>query len=109
MEVPELSAIVLCYGAAEGIHYVVNPLYHDLEDSGVSFELVLVANYHEGSGDRTPEIAQTFARSHANVSVVARPKKGDMGWDMHTGLEAARGEFLVVIDGDEQNPVEDLL
>lgn len=109
MAAPELSAIVLCYGAAEGIHYVVNPLYHDLEDSGVPFELVLVANYHEGSGDRTPEIAQAFAQSHDHVSVVASPKQGAMGWDMRTGLDAARGDFLVVIDGDEQNPVEDLL
>lgn len=109
MEAPELSAVVLCYRAEESVHYVVDPLYHDLEESGVPFELVLVANYHEGSGDRTPEIAKTFAETHAHVSAVVRPKQGDMGWDMRTGLAAARGEFLVVMDGDEQNPVEDLL
>lgn len=106
---PELSAIVLCYGAEESIHYVVNPLYHDLEDAGVPFELVLVANYDEGSGDRTPQIARSFAESHEHVSAVTLPKEGAMGWDMRAGLKAARGEFLVVMDGDEQNPVEDLL
>ncbi len=37
------------------------------------------------------------------------PKQGAMGWDMRRGLEAARGSFLVVIDGDEQNPFEDVL
>lgn len=109
MEAPELSAIVLCYGVGEGMRYVVNPLYHDLEHSGIPFELVLVANYHEGSNDRTPKIAETFAQTHTHVSVVARPKEGAMGWDMRTGLEAAQGKFLVVIDGDEQNPVEDVL
>jgi len=106
---PELSAIVLCYGAEEGIYHVINPLYHDLEDSGVSFELVLVANYHEGSDDRTPAIVESFAQSHEHVRAVARPKGGAMGWDMRSGLEAARGDFLVIMDGDEQNPVEDLL
>ncbi len=32
-----------------------------------------------------------------------------MGWDMRTGLDAATGEYLVVIDGDSQNPVTDVL
>ncbi len=30
-----------------------------------------------------------------------------MGWDMRRGLEAATGRFLVVMDGDAQNPVGD--
>ncbi len=32
-----------------------------------------------------------------------------MGWDMRSGLAAAQGDYLVVIDGDAQNPVEDLV
>ena len=32
-----------------------------------------------------------------------------MGWDMRSGLETAKGSTLVVIDGDGQNPVEDVL
>ncbi len=32
-----------------------------------------------------------------------------MGWDMRSGLEAARGELMIVIDGDAQNPVGDVL
>ena len=32
-----------------------------------------------------------------------------MGWDLRSGLEAARGEIVVVMDGDAQNPVEDIL
>ena len=32
-----------------------------------------------------------------------------MGWDMRAGLEAARGAHLVVIDGDGQMPVSDII
>lgn len=32
-----------------------------------------------------------------------------MGWDMRSGLDAASGERLIVIDGDAQNPVSDVL
>jgi len=106
---PELSAIVLCYRAEDNVRHVVEPLYHDLVDSGVSFELVLVANFHEGSSDRTPDIVRAFASEHENVRPVIEPKKGAMGWDMRAGLAAAQGDYLVVMDGDEQNPVEDLL
>jgi glycosyltransferase involved in cell wall biosynthesis len=36
-------------------------------------------------------------------------KQGAMGWDMRTGLDAARGAHIVVMDGDAQNPIEDVL
>jgi glycosyltransferase involved in cell wall biosynthesis len=106
---PELSAIVLCYWAEENIRYVVEPLHRDLAESGVTFELVLVANYHQGSEDRTPEIVRQIAGDLDAVRTVIQPKEGAMGWDMRTGLDAATGEYLVVIDGDSQNPVTDVL
>src|SRR4051794_27589826 len=97
---PELSAIVLCYRAATSIRLVIDPLFEQLEATGASFELVLVANYTDGSDDATPAIVREFASSHDNVVVVAEPKHGAMGWDMRSGLAAARGEYLIVIDGD---------
>ena len=109
MATPELSAIVLCYRAEDSIVQVVEPLLSELEQSGISHELVLVANYHAGSGDRTPEIVRALADGRENVHVVARPKEGAMGWDMRSGLSAASGEYLIVIDGDGQNPVENVL
>jgi glycosyltransferase involved in cell wall biosynthesis len=106
---PELSAIVLCYRAGTSIHLVIDPLYEQLEAKGVTYELVLVANYTDGSDDATPAIVREFAASHKNVIVVAERKRGAMGWDMRSGLAAARGEYLIVIDGDAQNPVEDVV
>jgi glycosyltransferase involved in cell wall biosynthesis len=79
-----------------------------LSDSGVSHELVLVANYNLGEDDPTPQVVQEWARKHRNARTVIRPKQGAMGWDMRTGLEAAAGRTLIVIDGDYQNPVGDV-
>jgi glycosyltransferase involved in cell wall biosynthesis len=105
---PVLSAIVLCYRAGDSIGLVIDPLYEQLQDDGVPFELVLVANYNEGQDDRTPEIVRSWAAEREHVTVVAKPKQGAMGWDMRSGFEAARGDYLLVIDGDAQNPPEDL-
>lgn len=105
----ELSAIVLGYRAGADLCAVVDPLYEQLVAANVSFELVLVANYWSGEDDSTPEHAERFAAKHDNVVVVSRAKQGAMGWDMRSGFEAASGDYLLVIDGDAQNPVEDVL
>jgi glycosyltransferase involved in cell wall biosynthesis len=106
---PELSAIVLCYRAGESILQVIEPLHALLEASEIPYELVLVANYTEGGDDSTPRVVQEFAHTHPNVRCLAEVKQGAMGWDMRSGFAAARGSYLVVIDGDAQNPVEDLV
>jgi glycosyltransferase involved in cell wall biosynthesis len=105
---PDLSAIVLCYRAGDSIGLVIDPLYEQLLDSGVAAELVLVANYNPDQDDPTPDIVRRWAAEREHVTVVAKPKQGAMGWDMRSGFEAARGDYLLVIDGDAQNPPEDL-
>ena len=104
----ELSVVVLCFGAGESIHTVLEPLCALLDGVDVAYELVLVANYWPGDADSTPEIVRRFAASRENVVVLDEEKRGGMGWDMRAGFAAASGEYLVVIDGDAQNPVEDV-
>jgi glycosyltransferase involved in cell wall biosynthesis len=103
---PEVSVVVLCYRAEEGALRVIEPLYETLEASGVPYELVLVANYWPHERDRTRDVVELFARDRPAIHTVVRPKEGDMGWDMRSGLDEARGEILVVIDGDGQVPPE---
>jgi glycosyltransferase involved in cell wall biosynthesis len=108
-EEPDLSVVVLCYRAGDSIREVIEPLEDLLEDSAISYELVLVANYPPDRPDPTVEVVRRFASSRELVTVVAEEKKGAMGWDMRSGLAATAGAYLVAIDGDAQNPVEDVL
>ncbi len=108
MPAPELSAVVLCYRAGESVRRVAAGFHAELSASGIPFELILVANFDDPA-DRTAAVASEFAEEHEHVVVLKEPKRGAMGWDMRRGLEAATGSFLVVIDGDEQNPFEDVL
>jgi glycosyltransferase involved in cell wall biosynthesis len=71
--------------------------------------VILVANYWPGDADRTPERAAAFAREHPHITVVAHSKAGAMGWDLRSGLDAARGSFLVYLDGDGQVSTHDAL
>lgn len=106
---PELSAIVLCYRAGESIMRVLGPLEAALQENDLDYELVLVANYWPGQTDSTPAIVKAYAQGRPRVVFVSVPKQGAMGWDMRKGFDAATGEIMIVIDGDSQNPVQDVV
>jgi len=105
---PELSIIMLCYRSNESII----PLSKQVQDLArkitKSYEIVLVGNYIEGSDDRTEAIVREIAENDKNFIAVCKPKKGMMGWDMKEGLKTAHGNYLCVIDGDSQFPIDNI-
>jgi glycosyltransferase involved in cell wall biosynthesis len=106
---PDLSIVVLCYRAEDTIRTFVSQLETEMAAEGiVHYELILVANYDAGSKDNTPFIVKEIAASNPDITVIAREKKGKMGWDMRSGLDAASGRYIAVIDGDGQMPVSDI-
>jgi glycosyltransferase involved in cell wall biosynthesis len=106
---PELSAVVLCYRAGEEIKDVVKIIKKVFEENSIfDYELILVGNYIEGTGDPTPRIVEEISRQDEKINFVALPKEGMMGWDMKSGLEKAKGRYIAVIDGDGQMPFIDL-
>ncbi len=106
---PDFSLVVLCYRSGKSIIPFVERLCQALSFCNLTWELVLVGNYVEGTDDETPEVVNELARSRPNIRTVVRPKVGMMGWDMRMGLDAARGEHIGVIDGDGQFPPESVI
>lgn len=106
---PELSVVVLCYRTGEYARQFVTQLSDELQASGIDYELVLVGNFLPGSNDKTPQIIKEIARIDSRCRAIAKEKKGMMGWDMRSGLEAATGRHLAVIDGDGQMPTSDIV
>ena len=87
----------------------MEPLIRSLDHEELHWEMILVGNYIGGDDDSTPEVVRRIAGKHPAVHAVCRIKEGMMGWDMKSGLQAATGRTLVVIDGDGQMPFEDVL
>lgn len=107
---PELSVVILCYHAADLAISLVRQIEKELDEEKIDYELILVGNYLPGDTlDTTPAILKELAEDNARFKVVAKPKEGMMGWDMRSGLEAATGSHLAVIDGDGQMPMSDVL
>ncbi|SVC93086.1 uncharacterized protein METZ01_LOCUS345940, partial [marine metagenome] len=106
---PNLSVVILAYRSGETLRGFVGALIRLLSREEPEWELVLVANHFSDDGDNTPEIAKELATSNPRIKAVTQIKKGMMGWDMRSGLEAATGKNLAIIDGDGQMPCEDVI
>lgn len=85
---------------------VVVPAYNEERALGKTIESLLKLTYpnkeiiivDDGSTDRTLEVARRYVQNDA-VMVVTKSNGGK--WDaLNTGIQAAKGEFIVCIDGD---------
>ena len=104
----DISVVLLCYQTEDEAPSYVEEVKACLIELDVQWEIVLVANYLAGSNDRTPGIAKNLSMQDPRVKVIAKEKKGMMGWDMKSGFEEASGKTIVVMDGDGQYPFTDI-
>ena len=74
-----------------------------------NFEIILVGNYIEGQNDITPKVVKDLAYENEQVNYLALPKKGWLGWDVRKGIQASKGDFIALIDGDGQMPAKDIV
>ena len=105
---PELSVVVLCYRSEYSIIPFIEKVKETVEKLTDNFEIILVANFIENSNDKTATIVQEIANKDAVYKPICKPKEGMMGWDMKEGLAICRGNYLCVIDGDGQFPIENI-
>ena len=109
MESPDISVVVLAYRSASTIEGFVASLVTSLDEEKIDWEIILVGNYFEGTGDQTAEVVQRISDRNPRIKPVVHVKEGMMGWDMKSGLRAATGKKMAVIDGDGQMPCTDVI
>jgi glycosyltransferase involved in cell wall biosynthesis len=96
---PEISVIIPCLNEEHAVGTVVDQALDGIRRSGRLGEVVVVDN---GSTDASAAIA-----SERGATVVSEPRRG-YGSAYLAGLEAARGEYLVMADADDTYPLSDL-
>jgi len=109
MESPDISVVVLAYRSAYTIEGFVASLVTSLDEEKIGWEIILVGNYFEGTGDQTAKVVQRISDGNPRIKPVVHVKEGMMGWDMKSGLRAATGKKIAVIDGDGQMPCTDVI
>jgi len=103
---PELSVVIPVYNEESGLAKLFERLYPALDALGYSYEVIFV---NDGSRDRSAGILAEQYRIRPDVTRVVL-FNGNYGQHMAimAGFEATRGEVVVTLDADLQNPPEEI-
>ena len=102
---PKVSVIVPLYNEQESIRPLYAAIVRSLGQLGCAFEIIVV---DDGSLDETAAIATELARIDSRLCIVKFRRNYGQTPAMAAGIEHARGEIIVTMDGDLQNDPEDI-
>ncbi len=102
---PELSVVVTVFDEAATLEELIRRSTAALEPLGRAYELLVV---DDGSTDGTFAVVERLHERDARVRGVRLKRNVGQHPAMHAGLVRARGAIIVTMDGDLQNPPEDI-
>src|SRR5689334_21767311 len=103
---PRLSVVLPVYNEELGLQNLFARLYPALDALEISSEILSV---NDGSIDRTQALlAEQFARRPDVTRVIAFARTFGQHRAIFAGFERARGERIVTMDADLQNPPEEI-
>lgn len=101
---PFLSIILPAHNEEQRLPQTLLEIDQFISEHDWQVEVVIVEN---GSRDRTLEIAQNYASSHANVLVIHEDRPGK-GLAVKLGMLAASGEYRFFCDVDLSMPIDQI-
>jgi len=104
-ERPKLSIIVPMYNEQESVVPMYRSIVAAIEPLRRPFEVLFV---DDGSKDRTVELATAIAKTDSRLRIVKFRRNYGQTAAMAAGIEYARGDILVTMDGDLQNDPQDI-
>lgn len=100
----EVSIVIPAKNEAENIPALLDGIAAAFAD-GPEHEVIVV---DDGSTDAMPELVRARMAEQQNLRLVRHDVSGGQSAAVHSGVLAARGEFVCTLDGDGQNPPEEL-
>jgi undecaprenyl-phosphate 4-deoxy-4-formamido-L-arabinose transferase len=103
---PMLSVVIPVYDEEPGLQALFDRLYPALDKLGVAYEVLFV---NDGSRDRSPAMLKDqFLRRPEVTRVILFNSNYGQHMAIVAGFEHCRGERIVTLDADLQNPPEEI-
>jgi len=101
-----ISVVIPIYNEEAGLQALFNRLYPTLDNLGEPYELVLV---DDGSRDRSTQLLrEQFERRPDVTRVVLLAANFGQHMAIRAGFERSRGDIVITLDADLQNPPEEI-
>jgi len=103
--VPAVSVVIPIYNEGPNLEPLCERLERVLEDLGQPYEVIFV---DDGSRDRSLEILRRLQEKYDAVRVIQLNRNYGQHAAVFAGLDLARGDVIVTLDADLQNPPEEI-
>jgi polyisoprenyl-phosphate glycosyltransferase len=100
---PELSVVLPVFNEEKNLAPTYERLKAVLQEQGNSYELIFV---DDGSNDRSLKILLDFAAQDRNVKIIQLARNFGHQIAVTAGLDYARGDGVIIMDTDLQDPPE---
>ena len=99
---PSISCVVPAFNEARNLGTVVPEILAKLSTLSSKVELIVV---DDGSRDNTSEVMQVLCTTHRELVYLQFSRNFGKEPALTAGLDAARGELVILMDADGQHPV----
>ncbi|HOK08446.1 MAG TPA: glycosyltransferase family 2 protein [Candidatus Hydrogenedens sp.] len=101
-----VSVIIPCYNEAENIPLLVERIDQVFKEKiNINYECILV---DDGSTDSTQEVLNSLRNSYPALRPLHLQKNCGQSFALWQGLKYAKGNHIVILDGDLQNDPNDI-
>jgi glycosyltransferase involved in cell wall biosynthesis len=105
MSVPEFTVVVPCYRCSATIATLIERLSRTFDKLKRTVEFVLVDDY---SPDNTADVIKDLRKKDKRIQLIRHFRNYGQHAAILTGIRYAKGDWIVTIDDDLQNPPEEL-
>jgi len=102
---PYISVLIPVLNEQESLQELQARLHRTLEGLGKTYEIIYI---NDGSTDNTQNMLEDFHSRDHNVKVIEFNRNYGQHMALFAGFESARGEIVITIDADLQNPPEEI-
>ena len=97
MNPPLVSVVMINYNAGRLLNLAIDSI---LQQTDIDLELIIVDDFSKDDG---PEVIRSYAAKDSRVKPLLSTVNRGISATRNAGIEIARGEFIALIDGDDQH------
>jgi undecaprenyl-phosphate 4-deoxy-4-formamido-L-arabinose transferase len=102
---PYISVLIPLLNEQESLPELQQRLHNTLDGIGKSYEIIYI---NDGSTDSTQRILEDFHERFTAVKVIEFNRNYGQHMALFAGFQSCHGEIIITIDGDLQNPPEEI-
>lgn len=102
---PSLSVVIPALNEEGNLENTVRAVYQAMGQRFSAYEILI---FNDGSADATGKIAEALAAKDGSIKVIHNPKTMGFGYNIHEGIKRARYEYVTMVPGDNEVPVQSI-